>query len=179
MNIAVFCSQYDVAEKYKDVAATFARLIAKNGHDLVWGGADEGLMRILANTAKSGGSRIIGVIREQIKAKAHADADEMHVVGNAYEMNLGIIERGDVIVVLVGGIGTLNELTEVLRMKKNGLLNKRMIVVNTNQFYEGFKQQLQRMADEGFLKKEVRDSVYFADTPEEAMRHLESHGRQP
>ena len=113
MNIAVFCSQYDVAEKYKDVAATFARLIAKQGHSLVWGGADEGLMGLIAHTAQDGGAKVIGVIREKIKHKAYKNADEMIIVKDAKEMNIGLIERGDVIIVLVGGIGTLNELTEV------------------------------------------------------------------
>ena len=176
MNIAVFLSQYDVAEKYQNVAKTFARLIAEGGHGLVWGGADEGLMSIVANTAKSGGSRIVGVIREQIKGKAHAGADEMHVVKNAYEMNLGIIERADAIVALVGGIGTLNELTEVLRMNKSGLHTKPVIFINTDNFYDGFKAQLVRMSAESFLKKEVMDSAYFAATPEDAMRYITKHG---
>ena len=51
MNIAVFCSQYDVAEKYRNAAETFASLIASNGHTLVFGGHDEGLMGVIADTA--------------------------------------------------------------------------------------------------------------------------------
>jgi|SRR3989338_1029628 len=175
MNIAVFCSQYDVAEKYKDVAATFARLIAKQGHSLVWGGADEGLMGLIAHTAQDGGAKVTGVIREKIKDKAYKNADEMIIVKDAKEMNIGLIERGDVIIVLVGGIGTLNELTEVLRMRKNGLLNKPTIVLNTDNFYDGFKQQLQKMHSEGFLNDDVVQSVYFADTPEEAMDHISEY----
>lgn len=176
MRIAVFCSQYDVAEKYRFAATTLAQLIADQGHSLVWGGADEGLMGLIARTAKRGGSRVIGVIREQIKSKAYKNADEMIVVKDAKEMNLGLIERGDAIVVLPGGIGTLNELTEVLRMVKNGLLDKCIAVVNTNKFYAGFKQQLQKMHDEGFLSDDVMQSVYFAHTPEDAMKYIQQHG---
>lgn len=177
MNIAVFCSQYNVEEKYTNAAEKFAQLIAEHGHALVWGGSDEGLMHTIAETAHRGGARTIGVIREQIKNKAYQDADEMIVVKDAKDMNLGLIERGDIIVVLVGGIGTLNELTDVLRMKKNGLLDKQTIVVNTDGFYEKFKEQLERMSAEGFLKKEVMGSVHFSDTPEEAMRYIEGHVR--
>jgi len=178
MNIAVFCSMYDVAEKYRQDAETFARLLAKGGHTLVWGGTDQGLMHVIAEAAERGGARTVGVISERIKHTAYKTADEMVIVKDTLEMNRGLVERGDVIVVLVGGIGTLNELTDVLRMKKNGLLdgNKRIVVINTDGFYGKFKEQLEKMSREGFLKKEVMDSVHFAGTPEEGMRYIEHNG---
>ncbi len=176
MNITVFCSQYDVPEKYKNAAETFARLIAEHRHTLVWGGSDEGLMHTIADGAHRGGARTVGVIREQSKDKAYKDADEMIVVESAHDMNLGLIKRADAVVVLVGGIGTFNEITGVLRMRKSGLLNKPTVVVDTDHFYEGFKEQLRKMNDEGFVKKEVMDSVYFAATPEEAMKYINEHG---
>ncbi|MEK7480321.1 MAG: TIGR00730 family Rossman fold protein [Patescibacteria group bacterium] len=178
MNIAVFCSQYDVAEKYRKDAETLARLIAKGGHTLVFGGFDEGLMGVIADTAHRAGGRVVGIISERIKDSAYKLADEMVVVRDTLEMNRELIGRGDVIVVLVGGIGTLNELTDVLRMKKNGLLDgtKHIVIVNTDGFYEKFKEQLEKMNAEGFLKKEVMDAVHFADTPEAAMRYIEHNG---
>lgn len=176
MNITVFCSQYDVPEKYKNAAETFARLIAEHRHTLVWGGSDEGLMHTIADSAHRGGARTVGVIHEHIKDKAYTDADEMIVVESAHEMNLGLIARGDAVVVLVGGIGTFNEVTAVLRMRKNGLLDKPIVVVDTDHFYEGFKQQLQKMQGEGFLDDDVMKSAYFADTPEDAIRYIEHNG---
>jgi len=176
MNISVFCSQYDVAEKYRHAAEELARLIAQHKHTLVFGGHDEGLMGVIADTAHREGGRVVGIIREQIKETAYKDADEMVVVKDTLEMNRELIARGDAIVVLVGGIGTLNELTDVLRMKKNGLLDKRVVVVNTDGFYEKFKEQLENMQAEGFLKKEVLETLHFADTPEEGMRYIERHG---
>lgn len=176
MNIAVFCSQYDVADKYKDAAATLARLIAGGGHTLIFGGGDEGLMHVMAEGVHIGGGKVLGVMREAIKDKAYKDADELIVVPDAREMNRGIIERGEVIIVLVGGIGTLNEVTDVLRATKNGTQAKPVVMVNTDNFYEGFKQQLQRMSDEGFLRDDVMSSVRFADTPEDAMRYITTYG---
>lgn len=176
MNVAVFLSQYDVAGKYTVVVETFARLIAEHKHTLVFGGGDEGLMHVIADTVHRRGARVIGVIRASIKDKAYTDSDETVVVKDAHEMNLGLIERGDVIVVLAGGIGTLNEITEVLRMRKNGLLNKPTIVINTDHFYDGLKQQLQKMHSGGFLKDDVLQSVYFADTPKDAMRYINEYG---
>jgi uncharacterized protein (TIGR00730 family) len=176
MNIAVFLSQYDVAGKYTAVVETFARLIGEGGHTLVFGGGDEGLMHVVADTAHRSGANVIGVIREKIKEKAYKDADEMTVVGDSHEMNLGIIKRADVVVVLIGGIGTLNELTEIVRMKKNGDRDREVVVVNTDGFYDGLKQQLQRMSEEGFLREDVMKSIRFVDTPQEAMRYIEGHG---
>ena len=176
MNIAVFCSQNEVAGKYKNAAEEFAQLIAQGKHTLVWGGTDEGLMHIIAEGTHRGGARTIGVIREQIKDRAYKDADEMIVVKDAREMNRGLIERGDVIVALIGGVGTLNELSDVLRMKKNGTGAKPIIVVNTDNFYGGFKQQLERMHNENFIRDDVMESIYFADTPKDAMRYINEHG---
>lgn len=174
MNICVFCSQYDVAEKYQNAARELAALIGKGRHTLVFGGCNTGLMGVVAETAKKEGARVVGVIRERIKDKAYKDADEMIIVKDSNEMNRGLIERADALVVLVGGIGTLNELTEVLRMVKNGLLEKPIAVVNTNDFYKNFKLQLQKMHEEDFLTEKVMSSVRFAETPEEALAYLES-----
>src|SRR3989344_5923272 len=176
MNISVFCSQYDVAEKYRHAAEELARLIAQHKHTLVFGGHDEGLMGVIADTAHGAGGRVVGIIREQIKETAYKNADEMVVVKDTLEMNRGLVERGDFIAVLVGGIGTLNELTDVLRMKKNGLLDKRTVVINTDGFYGKFEEQLLKMHAEGFLKKDVLDAIHFSDTPEEGMRDIERHG---
>lgn len=174
MNIAVFLSQYDVGDKYAVVVKEFALLIAKNRHTLVFGGGDEGLMHVLADTAHRNGARVAGVIRAAIKEKAYKDADEIVVVANAREMNLGLISRADVIVVLVGGIGTLNELTEIMRMKKNGEQDKPTIIVNTGGFYDGLKQQLERMSNEGFIRGDVVKSVIFVNTPHEAISFINS-----
>src|SRR5262249_39804946 len=125
-------------------------------------------------TVQNSGSKVIGVMREALRAKALETADEMHVVPNAYEMNMGIITRSDVIMVLVGGIGTLNEVSEIIRMNKNGQHAKRVIFINTDGFYDGFKTQMERMSSEGFIRKDVAASVYFADTPQEAMSYIEN-----
>ena len=172
MNIGVFLSQYDVDGKYTTVVETLGRLIAEHKYTLIFGGGDEGLMHVLADTVHQGGAKVVGVIRAPIQHKAYKDADEIVVVEDAHKMNIGLIERADAIFVLIGGIGTLNELTEIVRMKKNGEQNKLVVIVNTDHFYDGLKQQLERMNKEGFLRKDVMESVLFVETTEEAMAKL-------
>ncbi|HEV3244903.1 MAG TPA: LOG family protein [Candidatus Paceibacterota bacterium] len=172
MNIAVFLSQYDVEAKYAAVVKDLAVRIAEGGHALVFGGGDEGLMHILAETVHQRGARVIAVIREPIKHKVYKEADEITVVEDEHKMNLGLIARADIIFVLAGGIGTLHELTALVRMKKNGQSNKGVVIVNTDGFYDGLKQQFERMEAEGFLRDDVAGSVRFVHTPEEAMQSI-------
>src|SRR3989338_1121426 len=176
MNIGVFLSQYDVAGKYTSVVETLARLIAEHEHTLVFGGTNEGLMHIIADGIHKGGGRIIAVSRAAVQERTYKNADEIILVEDSHAMNAGIIKRADVVVVLVGGIGTLNELSAVVRMTKNDEGGKRTVVVNTDGFYDGLKQQLQRMSDEGFLRNDVMKSIRFVDTPEDEMRYIEGHG---
>lgn len=172
MTVAVFCSQYDVATEYMDAAKGLAQGIAENGHVLVWGGADSGMMGLIAHTAKASGGRIIGVIRDDIKETAFSGADEMHIVTDVAGMNAGLISRADAVVVLPGGIGTLHEVTEFLRMRKNGLHTKMTHVLNTNGFYDGFASQWRRMGDEGFITRDVYASLGFYLSPHDLVEAL-------
>ena len=70
----------------------------------------------------------------------------------------------------------MNELTAIVRMKKNAEHDTKTVVVNTGGFYDGLKAQLERMHAEGFLHENVMRSAHFVDTPEEAMRYIEAHG---
>jgi len=177
MNIAVFLSQYDVAGKYAGVVKALGKSIAERKHTLIFGGCNEGLMHVIAQTVHDGGAKVIGVIRAPIAHKAYPEADETYVVEDAHEMNVGIIERADCIIVLAGGIGTLNELTAIVRMKKNAEHDTKTVIVNTGGFYDGLKAQLERMHAEGFLREDVVQSVHFVSTPEEAMGYIEAYAQ--
>ena len=176
MNVAVFLSQYDVAGKYTEVTERLARGLARGKHTLLFGGTDEGLMHVIADGVHTNGGRVISVIRSAIRQKSYPHADDTVLVEDSQEMNVGLIERADIIVVLAGGIGTLNELTAVIRRVKNAEGGKPTVVVNTDGFYDAFRAQLERMRQEGFIRPDVMDSTHFVATPEEAMRYIEGHG---
>jgi uncharacterized protein (TIGR00730 family) len=171
-HIAVFCSANDLADKYTQPAKAFARLIGENGYHLVWGGSDTGLMKIIASGVKNAGGKLIGISMELLKAKARQDADEMIIAKDLGERKALIFKRSDAIAVLVGGIGTLDEITEFLELKKHGVHNKPIVVLNTDNFYEGLKVQLQKMKDDGFINKPLEDLIYFADQPYEAIQYI-------
>jgi predicted Rossmann-fold nucleotide-binding protein len=96
----------------------------------------------------------------------------MVVAKDLPERKATMFARADAIVMLVGGLGTLDEATEVLELKKHKVHNKPVVILNTENFYEGLKLQLQKMQSDGFITRPLEDFVYFADTPEEAIEYL-------
>lgn len=170
--IAVFCSANELEEKYTKPATTFARLLAKHGYGLVWGGSDHGLMRAVASTVQKANGKIVGISMELLRHIARKNADEMIIAKDLSERKATLLKRADAIAVLVGGIGTLDEITEILELKKHGLHQKPIVVLNTENFYEGLKVQLQKMKDDGFITRSLDELIYFADQPEEAINYL-------
>lgn len=173
MNITVFCSYRDVGEPYTAAAKEFASSIAKKGYGLVWGGSNHGTMKEIADAAQEARGKIIGISVEPIKEKARPNADEMIIARSWPERRALLLGRGDAVVVLAGGLGTLDEVTEVLEYKKQALHNKPVVFLNTNGFYDGMKMQLERMDREGFLPKALSDYLFFAATPQEAIFYIE------
>lgn len=172
MNIGIFCSAAVVGDVYVKDARNLARMIAEEGHTLVWGGSDRGLMHEVATTAQMAGGRIFGVSMEQLKASAYQGADVMLFARDLAERKALLLQHSDAIVTLVGGTGTLDELTDLLENRRYGRHNKPLIILNTDNFYEGLKLQYDRMQKEDFLSRLPRplsDLLAFADTPEEVM----------
>lgn len=176
MNVCVFCSIYDVAEEYTTAAKMFAELLATRGHTLVWGGGDHGMMGLVANTVKENGGKIIGISIERLRGKSHVNADEMQILKDLPARKAMMLERSDAFATLLGGIGTLDEMMEMLELKKHHMHDKPIAFLNTNGFYDGLKQQLLRMKDEGFIERPLEEYLYFADTPLQAIEYIENHG---
>ncbi len=171
-NILVFCSANDLEEKYTKSAEEFAKLIPKNGYGLIWGGSDTGIMKLMASTVQKHGGRIVGVSMELLKHKARKNADEMIVAKDLSERQRVMLDRSDAVVALPGGIGTLNEVTAVLEIKKHRTHNKPIIALNTENFYEGLKIQMKEMEDKGFLPMSLQELINFSDTPGEVIEYI-------
>ncbi|MDH6128723.1 TIGR00730 family Rossman fold protein [Kitasatospora sp. GP82] len=174
MNITVFCSAYSLDERYTVPAAEFARLLGEHGHTLVWGGSHAGLMGLLADGVKEAGGRLVGISVELLAHKTYEGADELVMTRDLAQRKAELLERADAVVVLVGGLGTLDEVTEVLELKKHGLHDKPVVVLDPTGFYEGLRTQLERMDTEGFLPRPLAELITFAADPAEALAHLES-----
>jgi hypothetical protein len=104
---------------------------------------------------------------------ARHDADEMVIAENLGERKALLLARSDAIVVMAGGLGTLDEATDILEQRKHGLHDKPVVLLNTAGFYDGLTLQLQRMEDEGFLPVPLADLVFVTDDNARALTHLE------
>lgn len=175
MNITIYCSASDVGESYTKAAREFATSIAQDGHTLIWGGSNKGTMKVIADAARAAGGKIVGISVELLKDAARKDADEMFIAKDWPERKANLLGRADVLVVLPGGLGTLDEVADVLEQKKHNRHNKPVVFLNTGGFYDGLKVQLQRMDAEGFLPRKLEEFLYFADTPEDALIHINKY----
>jgi len=170
--ICVFCSANNVEEKYVQHANILAQLIAQNKYSLVWGGSNKGLMKVMAEGVQKAGGKTIGVTMEMLKHTRKLDADEMIITKDLPERKSVLLKRSDAIILLVGGIGSLDEVTEILEFRRHDVHKKPIVVLNTNNFYEGLRMQLLRMQKEGFLTKELSEIIHFVDTPEEVLAYI-------
>ncbi len=173
MNICVFLSAADLAERYTRPARDFAELVGNGGHVLVWGGSDTGLMKVVADGVRETGGRLVGISVELLREFARKDADEMVFAKDLAERKALLLERADAIVVMAGGLGTLDEAMDVLEQRKHKLHDKPVVLLNTAGFYEGLTIQLQRMDEERFLPVPIIDLVFIADDGAEALAYLE------
>lgn len=173
MDIAVFCSAYALDDRYTAPAREFARQLGERGHTLVWGGSNAGLMGVLADGVREAGGRLVGISVELLAHKAYHAADELVTTVDLAARKALLLERSQAVVVLVGGLGTLDEVTEVLELKKHGLHAKPVVVLDTAGFYDGLREQLRRMDAEGFLPVPLDELVRFAAEPGEVFRLLE------
>ncbi len=176
MNVCVLCSANDLGDEYVAHAQAFARRLGEDGHTLIWGGTNTGLMEVMASGVQAAGGRIIGISLELWRESNRADADEMVIAQTLGERKATMLERADAIVMLVGGIGTFDEVTEVIELKRQRAHDKPIVILNTAGFYDGLRQQLLRMEAEGFLSAPVKDYVSFAETPDEAISYLAAQG---
>ncbi|MET8974135.1 TIGR00730 family Rossman fold protein [Streptomyces sp. NPDC004539] len=172
MRICVFLSAADLDDRYTAPAREFATLLGKGGHTLVWGGSDSGLMKVVADGTEAAGGRLCGVSVEFLAAKVRPGVDEMVVAKDLAERKRLLVEKADAVAILVGGMGTLDEATEILELKKHGHTRKPVVLLNTEGFYDGLRLQLERMEAEGFLPLPLAELIAFAEEPAQALAYL-------
>lgn len=154
MKVAVFCSSSDnIAESYRQMARSLGFLLAQNGHELIYGGTPCGLMGDVAAAAAQQGGKIIGVIPENWQDSEWVNP---HNTQNIFVQNLAhrkqlMSEMADVFVVLPGGIGTLDEAFSLMAMHQIGETTKKVYFINTDHFFAGIEQQLNRCLQENCM----------------------------
>jgi len=149
---------------YTEAAIELAQALAARGLRVVYGGAQVGLMGLIADTALEAGAEVVGVIPKVLVdwEVAHTGLTELHVVESMHERKALMAELADAFVALPGGIGTLEELIEVYTWSYLGIHDKPFAVLNTAGYYDGLTAFLDHAVAQGFLRPEVRARLLVA-----------------
>jgi uncharacterized protein (TIGR00730 family) len=150
-----------VDPEYLHAATGVGRHLAERGIGLVYGGGNVGLMGAAADAALEAGGEVFGVIPRSLVLKevAHRALTRLHVVESMHERKALMNDLSDGFIVLPGGIGTLEEMFEILRWGSLGLHAKPLGVLNVKGFYDPLMRFPDRTVEEGFLKPKYRSGL--------------------
>lgn len=175
--ITVYCSSTaNLAESYVTAASELGQAIAQNKWELVYGGNDCGLMKSVADGARSAGGRVIGITPQLFIDKGLGDNNchDLVVTENMRDRKAVLEARGDAFVALPGGIGTLDEFFDVITHKQLAYHNKPVVLLNIKKYFDPLVTLLERGIDERFIRPAAREYFHLADTVPGAMDYLRS-----
>jgi uncharacterized protein (TIGR00730 family) len=159
-----------------EMARELGQSILMNNYELVYGGADIGLMGEIADTVLDGGGVVRGIIPELFAHKlSHRGLSELHVVGSMHERKKMMFDLSDAFVVLPGGFGTLEEVMEILTWAQLGLHSKPCGLINVNRYYDLLLSFLDNAVLNGFIKQVHRDMLLVSDSPERLLNQMGSY----
>jgi uncharacterized protein (TIGR00730 family) len=173
--VCVFCgSNRGARPEYEQAAREAGRLLAGQGIRLVYGGASEGLMGVVADAALAAGGVVTGVIPRDLAVEEppHDGLSELHLVSTMHERKALMAELSDAFLTLPGGLGTLEEAFEAISWTQLRLQDKPTGFLNINGFFNPALEQLDRTVAEGFVRQQHRDGIYFDDQPSRVLHRL-------
>ena len=165
-SLCVYCgSSNTVPTAHKDAAARLGHALAKAGISLVYGGGRVGLMGLMADAALAAGGRVVGIIpRYLVEAEVgHGSVSELHIVSSMHERKQKMFELSDAFAILPGGLGTLDEMFEMLTWRQLGLGDKPCAFLDVDGFYAPLIAMLDRMVEQGFLRAEHRRDLWHGE----------------
>lgn len=179
MKICVFCGSSPGRNPvYLEAARELGTVLAKAGHDIVYGGANIGLMGAVADGAMDAGGHVTGVIPAFLVDYeiAHRGISELIVVNSMHDRKKRMADLSDVFLALPGGWGTLEELAEMLTWNQLRVMHKPVGLLNTLDFFDPLLASMQTMVKEGFLDAGRLAELRVWSTPAEVVRGLGAGG---
>lgn len=178
MNICVFSSSSNAINPvYFKEAGRLGSLIGKNGHTLINGGANVGLMEAVTVAASRAGANTIGILPERLIHRSLASGNSHQVITtkDMMERKAKMRELSDAFIALPGGFGTLEEILEVLTLRQLSYHKKPVVFINTNNFFKYLFKQFEVSFSELFAKEIYRKLYFSAENSEEAMKYLTAY----
>src|ERR1700737_4041048 len=158
-SLCVYCGSSGAVEaKYRDAASELGAQLARAGIELVYGGARVGLMGLLADAALAAKGKVTGIIPSHLRDAevAHRGVTELVVVGSMHERKRLMAEKADGFAILPGGIGTLDEMLEIVSWKQLRLHDKPILLVDIGGYWAPLRALLDHIIDTGFASGQTR-----------------------
>ena len=175
--ICVYCaSSTKVNQRYYDAAVELGELIAQKGMRLINGAGTMGLMRACADAVLNSGGEAVGVIPQFMVDRDwhYEDMTELLITKDIHERTRKFAKMADALIALPGGCGTFEELLEAITWKQLGIINKPIVILNTDGYYTPLIEMLEKAAREHFMREEHLRLWTVASTPEEALEQVEN-----
>jgi len=173
--VCVFCGSSNGSRPaYTRAARELGDLLGRHGVRLVYGAANCGLMVAIADATLTAGGTVEGVIPEVIDRMdlTHAKLTKLHKVGTMHERKALMAEISDAFIALPGGIGTLDELCEIICWAQLGIHAKPIGVLNTDGYYNGLLSFMHHAVNEGFMRGSDIERLVVATEPAELFARL-------
>ena len=179
-NISIFCGAHEGNNPiYAQEAKNIAEIIAKEGINVVFGGGDVGLMKIVSDTALDNGVKALGIsLRSLYELElSNPRLDEVIVAETLLDRKDVFMQRSDAFIVLPGGVGSLDELAEVMASNQLGIINKPIGILNTAGYYDHLIAWMHKAVDEGFISDANFNELIITDSCEELVERIISEVR--
>jgi uncharacterized protein (TIGR00730 family) len=176
-NAAIFCASSDGANPlYLQSAIALGRALAEQDIGVIYGGANVGLMKALAESCLACRGRVVGVIPEALVDMeiAHRGLTELHITTTMHTRKAKMAELADAFLILPGGFGTFEEMFEVLTWQYLRLHQKPTVLININGFYDKLLDFLDHCVTEGVLKPRARELLLVANSIDDALALIAS-----
>ena len=176
MNICVFLgSSIGKDPLYAETAFELGKQIAIANHKLVYGGGGLGLMNELANGCLSAGGDVYGVITERLldMEAGHKGIQELKIVQTMHERKKFMCDAADCFILLPGGVGSYEEIFEIMAWNQLQIIDKPIFILNTNGFYDSLKIFLKNAKDEGFFNEKTFNMFNLYDSIEEIFSKID------
>jgi uncharacterized protein (TIGR00730 family) len=177
-HVCVFCGSSPGARpEYSNAARRVGAALARHGLGLVYGGGRVGLMGVVADAALAAGGRVVGVLPEPLATRelAHTGLTELHVVPGMHERKALMAAKSAGFLALPGGLGTLEELFEIVTWAVLGLHRKPVGLLNVAGYYDPLLSLLGHAVSERFVRPEHLAMIVVSDRPEALAAGLLSH----
>ncbi|MGN1050790.1 MAG: TIGR00730 family Rossman fold protein [Acutalibacteraceae bacterium] len=180
MNICVFgAASNKLHNDYFETVESLGEMLAKRGHHLIFGAGSTGLMGAAARGVKKAGGKMTGIIptffREESIELIYNECDEIIYTDSMRERKAKMEDLAEAFIVVPGGIGTFEELFEILTLKQLGRHKKPIAIYNIKGYYDSMENMMENAIDENFVNESCKVLYEYFDSASDIFEYIENH----